>query len=144
MRDNQIEPELLVILQKYIDEYALDSAIDELRLREQELKIPGIKGKWASYRAVNKAKLARLKYDRDILLEKGVEMVYDAKQKQGDPITKKGAEYIVKKSEKYLNLDKKITNLTILCEYFDDCLKNMQSITFDLKNLIDTIKIDEL
>jgi hypothetical protein len=142
--NNQQTEDILDIIEKYAKEYGADAYIDEFRLRELELKIPGIKGKWASYKAVNRAKLFKLKRERDKLLDEGVDIIKSKRESQGNPISNKGAEFILKKSTQYREVNDKIEKLTILCDYFDDCLKNIQSIGFDIKNLIDTTKIEEM
>lgn len=141
---NSIQEDLLSIIENYAKEYHEDTLIDEMRLREMELKIPGLKGKWACYKAVNKAQLVKLKNQRDELLDEGVALIKQKKEDEGNPVSLKGAEYILKRSEKYKQLDEKITRLTVLCEYFEDSVKNIQSIGFDVKNLVDTLKLDEM
>jgi len=136
--------DIIEIIEKYSKEYGMDTILDETRLREIELKIPGIKGKWASYKAVNKAKLFKLKKDRDRLLSDGVEIVYKERSESGNPVSKHGAEKILRNTQKFQVIAQDIERLTILCEYFEDTLKNIQSIGFDVKNLVETIKIDEL
>ena len=142
---NESMPEdILDILEQYSKEYHEDTVLDDFRLREVELKVPGIKGKWASYKTVNYAKLLKLKRHREELLDEGVEIIKNKREDDGNPVSLKGAEYILRKSTKFRELDHKISVLTLLCEYFDDSLKNIQSIGFDIKNLVDTIKMDEM
>ena len=137
--------DIIEILTAYADEYSNDSRIDEFRLKEMELKIPGLKGKWASYKAVNKAQLYKLKKERDRLIEEGVPKIKERNEAQGNPvISNKHAENILKQSKMFKELEESINRLTVLCEYFEDALKNMQQIGFDVKNLVDTIKIDEM
>jgi len=139
------QEDILELLDHYGKEYAQDSTIDEFRLKEMELKIPGLKGKWASYKAVNKARLFQLKEERNHLVEEGVPKLIKRNEESGNPpYSEKRAEYLIRSSKKYKELTDSINKLTILCEYFDDALKNMQQIGFDVKNLVDTIKIDEM
>jgi len=139
-----IPEDILDILERYSKEYHEDTVLDDFRLREVELKVPGIKGKWASYKAVNYAKLLKLKRQREELLDEGISIVKQKREDDGNPVSLKGAEYILRKSSNFRELDNKISILTLLCEYFDDSLKNIQSIGFDIKNLVDTIKMDEM
>lgn len=132
------------VAQKYIEEYARDSVVDELRMGEIQLKIPGIKGKWASYKLINKLKLNKLLREKAELLNRGVDMIYEKKKDEGHNVTRTGAEKILRRTEKFRTLDEKIQNLTELCEYFDKCVKFIGDIHWDVKNWVDTKKIDEM
>ena len=143
--DSQVdENDILTILEEYTSEYYKDTHIDEIKLREMELKVPGLKGKWASYKAINKAKLFKLKKQREELMDNGIDMIKQKREADGNPVSYKGAENILRNTKKFKELNKQIERLTILCDYFEDALKNIQSIGFDIKNLIDTIKLDEM
>lgn len=140
----QDNSDIMDIIETYSNEYFEDSIIDECKLREMELKIPSIKGKWATYKGINKAKLFKLKQERVKLIEEAVPAIQQKRESEGHVVSKKGAEFILRGTKKFKDLDEKITKLTILNEYFEDSLKNIQSISFDIKNLVDTIKIDEM
>jgi hypothetical protein len=142
--ENQEPEELMDIIAKYAKEYGEDTRIDELRLREMLLKMAGIKGKWISYKAYNKAALIKLKRRQERILDEGVDIVKQQHEDAGHPILKKGAEEILKNSKKYKEITHKVENLTALVEYFSDSVYAIQNINWDIKNLIETIKIDEM
>jgi hypothetical protein len=141
---NKQKQDVEEIVKEYIEEYSKDVNFDETRLREYELIIPGLKGKWSGYKAINKAKLNKLKRERESLLEHGVDAVYNQKKDAGDNVTKKGAEEILKRSKTFKEIDHKVDELYVLVELFESCELNMRQLGFDIKNLIDTIKLDEM
>lgn len=140
----QDNSDIIEIIDAYSKEYAEDSMIDEYRLREMLLKIAGIKGKWVTYKAINKAKLYKLKQKRDNLIEEAVPAIQQKREDEGHNVTKRGAEMILRSTKKFKDLDNSITKLTILSEYLEDSVKCIQFINNDIKNLIDTIKVDEM
>jgi hypothetical protein len=131
------------ILESYIKEYNIDVFIDEMRLREIELKIPSLKNKWSGRKAIHRAKLVELKKRLADYETNGVDMIKSEMEKKGEMISRAGAENILKKTEAYKILISDIEKLNVLYSFFESCEKNMQSMTFDVKNLVETIKIEE-
>ena len=142
--ENQEPEELMDIIAKYAKEYGEDTHIDELRLREVLLKMAGIKGKWISYKAYNKAKLIKLKRQQEQLLEEGVDIIKQKKENEGHPVSSKGAEMILRNTKRFKELNNKVENLSALVDYFSDSVYAIQNVNWDIKNLIETIKIDEM
>ena len=132
------------IAEDYAKELLHDSILDDTRLREIELKIPGIKAKWATYRSINNARLYKLNVERNRLVADGVKMIVKKREAEGNPVSQKGAEYMLKHSEQYLNLTQRIDKLEFLANTFTDYLYVIKGITYDVKNLVETIKVDEM
>lgn len=126
-------------------EYRDDVYLDQLNLREMELRAPSLKGKWSEMRWRHRAKLFNVKQTRDDMVNPNmVRMVREKKETEGHSMTLKSAELLIKNSSKYKELNGKVERLEIICGFLESCEKNMQSIGFDIKNLVDTIKIDEM
>lgn len=143
-QENQEPEELMDIIAKYAKEYGEDTYLDELKLRESLLKMAGIKGKWISYKCINKAQLIKLKKQKDKLMDEGVDLIKNKREEDGNPVSKKGAEMIIKDTKRYKELDYKIQTLTALVEYFNDSVDAIKGINWDVKNLLDDIKMDEM
>lgn len=141
---NQEPSDLMEILAKYAEEYGKDTYIDELRLREALLKIAGIKGKWITYKAMNTAKLIKLKKQQQQLLDEGIDIIKQKKDEEGNPVSRRGAEMILKNTKKYRELDERVESLTALVTYFVDSVKAILDINWDIKNLIDNNKMEEM
>lgn len=131
------------VLEKYINDYQNDVIIDEFRLKEIELKVPSLKGKWSAIKARNKAELIRMKAELDDYVNTSLPILIQKSNESGNPLSKTKAEYKLKQSKKYKEHKNKIDNLSILVEFFESCEKNIQSMGFDIKNLVETIKLDE-
>lgn len=141
---NQEPSDLMEILGKYAKEYGEDTHIDELRLRETLLKMAGIKGKWITYKAMNRAKLIKLKKQHQQLLDEGVDVIKQKRAEEGNPVSSRGAEMILRNTKKFRELDERIESLSALVDYFSDSVYAIQNINWDIKNVIETIKIDEM
>jgi hypothetical protein len=141
---NQEPSDLTEILAKYAEEYGKDTYIDELRLREVLLKIAGIKGKWITYKAMNTAKLIKLKKQKQQLLDEGIDMIKQKRDEEGNPVSRRGAEMILKNTKKYRELNERVESLTALVTYFNDSVEAILDINWDIKNLIDNNKMEEM
>lgn len=141
---NQEPSDLMEILAKYAEEYGKDTYIDELRLREVLLKIAGIKGKWITYKAMNTAKLIKLKKQKQQLLDEGIDIIKQKRDEEGNPVSRRGAEIILKNTKKYRELNERVESLTTLVTYFNDSVEAILDINWDIKNLIDNNKMEEM
>jgi hypothetical protein len=138
------EEDIVDIVQQYADEYFRDTYVDELKLNEMTLKVPGIKGKWATYKSINRAKLHKLIKQKQELLDSGIEMIKQKRESEGNPVSFKGAENILRNTKKFKELQTEIDRLTILTDYFQDALDCIKSMNWDVKNIIEAIKLDEM
>ena len=144
MVTKQDDSDIMEIIDTYSKEYAEDTIVDEFRLNEMLLKIPGIKGKWVTYFSINQAKLYKLTKEAENLIEEAVPVIQQKRETEGHNVTKKGAEMIVKNTKKYKELSDKISKLKVLDQYFQRSLGMIQYINQDLRNFIDSKKMDEM
>lgn len=132
-------------INKFAKELLNDTHLDELRLIEIELKIPNVKAKWSMYYAVNKAKLNRLKTELEDVIESNIDNVMKFRAKEGNPVSAKGAENIIRKSKKVKELENRIKKMEILCEYLGKNLEVViKNLNWDVRNVVDTRKLDEI
>lgn len=127
------------MLEEYIKELETDLKIDELYLKDYTLKLPGIKHKWAGRCIRHKLDLVDLKAKKEKLKKTLKEKVLEnSSVKPSLPVLDK----IVEGSEEIKEFDKKIRETELIVELLEKSEKTLSSASYDLKNLIDIIKLE--
>ncbi|NDG29130.1 hypothetical protein EB118_03395 [bacterium] len=129
----------LCVLEDYIKELEADLKIDELYLKDYTLRLPGIKHKWAGRCIRHKLELVDLKSRKDKLKKALKEKVLEnSAVKPSLPVLDK----IVDSSDEIKEYDKKIHEIELVVELLEKSEKTLSSASYDLKNLIDIIKLE--
>lgn len=127
------------MLNEYIKELENDLKIDELYLKDYTLKLPGIKHKWAGRCIRHKSDLFELKSQKEklkrIIKEKILE---NSAVKPSLPVLDK----LVESADELKEFDRKINELALVVELLEKTEKTLSSTSYDLKNLIDIIKLE--
>jgi hypothetical protein len=127
------------VLDEYIKELENDLKIDELYLKDYSLKLPGIKHKWAGRCVRHKLELLSLKNEKE-KLKKDVKnkLLRESPVKPTLPVLDK----LVESTDEIKDFDKKISELGLVVELLEKAEKTLSSASYDLKNLIDIIKLE--
>ncbi len=127
------------MLDEYIKELENDLKIDELYLKDYSLKLPGIKHKWAGRCVRHKLELLSLKNEKE-KLKKDVKnkLLRESPVKPTLPVLDK----LVESTDEIKDFDKKISELGLVVELLEKAEKTLSSASYDLKNLIDIIKLE--
>lgn len=128
-------------LEKYIDELTKDVEIDEFALKECQMKLPALKHKWVGRLVRHKKDLHKLKRDRSIILTTVIEKIRDASEVE---ITKPAAANLATQHKDIVEIDDKIKDIELVVELLDKCERIFSSMSFDLKNLVEIIKMETL
>lgn len=127
------------MLNEYIKELEADLKIDELYLKDYTLKLPGIKHKWAGRCIRHKSELFEVKNQKEKLKKAIKEKILESSAvKPSLPVLDK----LVDNSDELKDFDKKINELLLVVELLEKTEKTLSSASFDLKNLIDIIKLE--
>jgi hypothetical protein len=127
------------ILEKYISELDSDVALDELNLKENALMLPARKAKWVSRLMKEKAALNELNKEKNQLIGKiGEEIRKESPVRLTTIVCEKTAE----KHEAVVEINKQINEKKIIIEFLEKVEKTIHSIGFDIKNLVDIIKME--
>ena len=129
------------LLEQYIDELSKDVEIDEFTLKECQMKLPAIKHKWVGRLVRHKKDLHRSLGERRELVKK---VVIKIKDTQEYAMTTPAAEKLAAKHEPVIKLDDTIKDLELVIELLDKCEKIFHSMSFDIKNLVEIIKMETL
>jgi hypothetical protein len=127
------------VLEEYIKELEEDLKIDELNLKDYQLRLPGIKHKWAGRCIRHKLELANIKTQKTDLMKEVV------KQLQEQSTVKMSFPVLERHAEKHADMqafDKKINELNLVVELLEKSEKTLSSASYDMKNIIDIIKLE--
>jgi hypothetical protein len=127
------------LLQKYIHELENDVKLDELNLKEAALMLPAKKAKWVSRLMIEKNNLNTLYKQKNETIREAV------KEIQKESAVKLTTPTLEKASERHptvVQLNQEIKTLQIVIDFLERVEKTMQSIGFDIKNLIELIKME--
>ena len=127
------------LLQKYIYELENDVKLDELNLKEAALMLPAKKAKWVSRLMIEKSSLNVLyKQKSDVIREAVKEIQKESAVKLTTPTLEKASE----RHPTVIQLNQQIKDLQIVIDFLERVEKTMQSFGFDIKNLIELIKME--
>lgn len=128
-----------MLLEDYIKELENDLKIDELTLKEYQLKLPGIKHKWAGRCIRHKLELNDLRKKREKIKKAVVDQIQEQSPvKLAVPVIERTAE----KHSEIIELDSQIKQVELIVELLEKAEKTLSSTSYDIKNLIDIIKLE--
>lgn len=128
-------------LQQYIEEVGKDLVLDDFNIKEQSLRLPARKHYWV-------AKLIQAKIERNQTFEKKkqlkrnitVELIATSPVK----LSHTSAEQAAERHESLAALTARISELSIIIEYLEKVEKTMSAMGFDIKNVVELIKMEQM
>ena len=129
------------LVEQYIAEIDADVKVDSFNIKEVQMKLPGIKHKWVGRYVRAKQELINLQKQRELLKQKGIA------QAQKDSVVALSviaAERMVENSQVIKDIDQKVHDLKIVIELLEKTEKIMSAMTYDIKNMIDLLKLEQL
>jgi hypothetical protein len=129
------------LMQKYNDELTETLKIDEFSVKDISLKLPGIKHIWVSRLINAKSDLKKLESQRTEIINKlSKHIQQESKVELSDLGAKKAAET----QDIHQKVNTIIKDQEILIEYLEKIEKILSNMTWDVKNIIDLIKLETL
>jgi hypothetical protein len=128
-----------MLLEDYIKELENDLKIDELILKDYQLKLPGIKHKWAGRCIRHKLELVAIRKKREKLKKEIVDKIQEQSPvKLAIPMVERTAE----KCSEITDIDNTMKELELIIELLEKSEKTLSSTSYDIKNLVDIIKLE--
>jgi hypothetical protein len=128
-------------LAQYIEEITNDLKVDDFNIKEVQMRLPARKHFWV-------ARLIQAKIDRDkvINLKKKLKEQTVSKVLEESPVklTINAANSAAEKHETIQKINIKIKELDMIIEYLERVEKIMSSMSFDLKNITEINKLEQL
>jgi len=127
------------MLEEYIKELEEDLKINELNLKEYQLKLPAIKHKWAGRLIRLKLEIVNDKSDLDNVKKKLIEQV-----EQNSPVkmSMPSIKQMIENHALYKEAKKTIDEKQLIIELLEKTEKTLTSATYDVKNLIEIMKLE--
>lgn len=127
------------VLDEYMKELSVDTCIDEFTMKDVQMKLPAIKHKWVGRLMRHKYEVKELRKEKELLIrELTVKLIRESPVKIAEPI----AEKKVSKVDSVLKIDAKIKETYLVIEYLEKVEKIFSSMTFDIKNVTEIMKLE--
>ena len=129
------------LLDQYISEIEKDLNINEFNLKDSSMKAPARKHYWVSKLIRHKKNLLKLRILRDSVKKEIVgKIIEESPVKITTPVAEK-ASY---KHDKMKEISEKISNEELLIEFLEKTEKTFSAVGFDIKNIIEIMKMEQL
>jgi hypothetical protein len=127
------------LLERYIKELGEDTTIDEFSMKDVQMKLPAIKHKWAGRLMRVKAENVKLARDRKQLVRKLTDrLVESSPMKLSVPI----AEKKVLSLDDVMGIDQQMRDNEVIALFLEKAERILNSMTFDIKNLTEIMKLE--
>jgi predicted nuclease with TOPRIM domain len=128
-----------MLLEDYIKELENDLKINELNLKDYQLMLPGVKHKWAGRCIRHKLQINDLRKKREQLKRSLVEKIQEQSPvKLALTVIERTAD----KCSEVADIDNQIKELELIIELLEKSEKTLSSASYDLKNIIEIIKLE--
>lgn len=126
-------------LDKYMEEMVQDTRVDNFNILDIQMKLPAIKHKWVGRLMRHKVEVKGLRRTKEeIIRELTNKLISESPVKVAFNL----AEKKVSKVDSVLQIDQKIKDIYILIEYLEKVEKIFSSMTFDIKNVTEIMKLE--
>lgn len=128
-------------LEEYIKEMGEDVEIDEFNIKDTQMKLPALKHKWVGRLVRHKGKLAQMNDRRDVIVKQiAHEVIETATYQVTLPTAQKAAE----KHDRVKAIDEEIRENKLIIDFLEKSEKIFSSMTFDIKNITEIMKLETL
>ena len=129
------------LLKKYIEEVGKDLVLDDFNIKEQSMRLPARKHYWV-------AQLIKSKIERNTTFEKKKQLKKNITKEviATSPVklSQSAAEQAAERYESLASLTTKIKELDLVIEYLEKVEKTMSQMGFDIKNIVELQKMEQL
>jgi hypothetical protein len=129
------------IVEKYIKEIEEDLKIDEFNIKEASLKTPGRKHFWVSRLINHKRNLYFLEHE---LEETSKKLVIETREKSPVAISTMSLTNAVAESEVIKALQLRIKEEKFVIDLLERTEKTFSSLTYDIKNIIAIMQLEQM
>ncbi len=128
-----------LMLEEYIKELEEDLSINELNLKDYQLKLPAIKHKWAGRCIRLKLEISQLTKTSESIKKALIEKI---QQNSAVKLSIPAVTAAVETHEEYKKFMSQIQEKKLLIELLEKAEKTLNSATYDVKNLIEIMKLE--
>jgi len=129
------------LLDQYIAEIEKDLQINEFNLKDSSMRTPARKHYWVSKLIKHKRNLIVLEKERDnVKKEITKKIIEESPVKVALPVAEKASN----NHEKMIQLQQKVNDEKLIVEFLEKTEKVFSAVGFDIKNIIDIMKMEQL
>lgn len=125
--------------EKLLEELKQFLQFDELNLKEKQLMLPGIKHRYATIYIQTKREMGALHAERKRMLRNVVDEI---NRESPVKLSMIAAEKLAADHETIYEIDQKIKNNELILEICEKSEKILSSASYDIKNLVELIKLE--
>ena len=125
--------------EKLLEEIKQFLHFDELNLKEKQLMLPSIKHRYATIYIQTKREMGNLFLERKLMLRK---IVDEINKESPVKLSIIAAEKLAADHETIAEIDNKIKNNELILEICEKSEKILSSASYDIKNLVELIKLE--
>ena len=129
------------IIDQYAKEIQEELKVDEFNIKEVSMKTPGRKHHWVTKLINHKKRLIDLKAERFNLKKEIAKQII---QQSPVKITLPLAEKTVYQHERMVELQTRIDEQELAVEFLEKVEKTFSSLSFDIKNIVEIMKMETL
>lgn len=130
---------ILDLLEKYQLELKEDIKIDELNMKDRSMAITMIKHKWVGYLMRHKIDLKKLENGRELMVNTISEQLLEKPDLQ---LSHAAIRRKAESHETIVKVDEQIEGYKVIIEYLEKIEKVVNGMTWDLKNIIELVKME--
>ena len=128
-------------LEQYIKEMGEDVELDEFNLKDVQMKLPALKHKWVGRLIRHRSELERVTNSRDKMIHQIAQEIIDTATYQ---VTLPSAQKAAEKHSSIKSIDEQIKEHKLIIEFLDKGEKIFTSMSFDIKNITEIMKLETL
>lgn len=127
------------MLDQYIDELNKDLTVNSFNIKEIQLGLPSLKHKWAARLIRHKRELHQYQRNRAKLKKEIVDKLMTASVVKVAPIV---AEKTAETTEALKQFDDNIEDTKLVIDFLEKTEKTLSSMTYDIKNMVEIMKLE--
>lgn len=128
------------LFEKYSAEFVEDTKLNEMTLKERAMTIVAVKHKWVGRLMRHKIDLKKLENAK----KQAIKKVSASLSKGNVELTKTAADKAALNNELVQRIDAEVEKIELVVEYLEKVERILNSMTYDIKNLIDIQKLETL
>jgi len=126
-------------LDNYIEELKVDTRVDAFNLKDVQMALPAVKHKWVGRLIRAKQEILKLETERK---KKKDSLIKKLQEQSPITLSEVAAGKTIECHELLSEIDNKIKELKLVIELLEETKKTLSAMTFDIKNIVEIIKLE--
>jgi len=128
-------------IEDYIEEINQDIIFDDFSIKDTQMKLPAIKHKWVGRLITHKKIISDLRNEKQQIIDT---LTNKLKETSAYKVSTPAAEKACQSHEDVVAINRKIKDNTLIVELLEKTEKVLSSMTYDIKNIVELMKLETL